>query len=59
VTLARNQEGNMAFYAVDVRDRVIQQVNRKYRVVDNNRLFLIEARSTKQAWAKAIPQRNR
>jgi len=49
----------MAFYAVDVRDRVIQQVTRKYRAVDNNRFFLIGARSAKQAWAKAIPQRNR
>jgi len=43
----------MAFYAVGVRDGVIQQVTRKYRAVDNNRFFLIGARSAKQTWAKA------
>jgi len=43
----------MAFYAVDVRDRVIQRVTQEYNRVDNKRFFLIEARSAKQAWAKA------
>jgi hypothetical protein len=43
----------MAFYAVDVRDRVIQRVTRAYTAMDNNRFFLIEAASAKQAWAKA------
>jgi len=43
----------MAFYAVDVRDRVIQRVTQGYNAVDNKRFFLIEARSAKQAWAKA------
>jgi hypothetical protein len=43
----------MAFYAVDVRDQVIQRVTREYRRVDNKRFFLIEAGSAKQAWAKA------
>jgi len=43
----------MAFYAVDVRDRVIQRVTRGYTAVDNTRFFLIEAGSAKQAWAKA------
>jgi hypothetical protein len=43
----------MAFYAVDVRDRVIQRVTERYNRVDNQRFFLIEAASAKQAWAKA------
>ena len=43
----------MAFYAVDVRDRVIQRVTNQYDGVDNKRFFLIEASSAKQAWAKA------
>jgi hypothetical protein len=43
----------MAFYAVDVRDQVIQRVTREYNGADNARFFLIEAGSTKQAWAKA------
>ena len=43
----------MAFYAVDVRDRVIQRVTQKYNGVDNQRFLLIEAGSAKQAWAKA------
>ena len=43
----------MAFYAIDVRDRIIQQVSREYTAVDNKRFFLIEARSAKKAWAKA------
>jgi hypothetical protein len=43
----------MAFYAVDVRDRVIQRVTREYNGADNARFFLIEAGSAKQAWAKA------
>ena len=53
VKLARKQEGNMAFYAVDVRDRVIQRVTQQYNGADNKRFFLIEAGSAKQAWAKA------
>ena len=53
MTLAQNKEGNMAFYAIDVRDRIIQQVSREYTAVDNKRFFLIEARSAKKAWAKA------
>jgi hypothetical protein len=43
----------MAFYAVDVRERVIQRVTQRYKRVDNQRFFLIEAGSAKQAWAKA------
>ena len=43
----------MAFYAVDVRDRVIQRVTGEYKRVDNERYFLIEAGTMKQAWAKA------
>ena len=43
----------MAFYRVDVRDRVIQRVTNEYNGVDNQRFFLIEAVSAKQAWAKA------
>jgi len=33
----------MAFYAVDVRDRVIQRVTHKYDQADNKRYFSIEA----------------
>ena len=44
----------MAFYAVDVQDRVIQRVTQKYLGADNIRYFLIEASSAKLAWAKAI-----
>jgi hypothetical protein len=43
----------MAFYAVDMRDRVIRRVNHQYNGVDNKRFFLIEAGSAKQAWVKA------
>jgi hypothetical protein len=43
----------MAFYAVDLRDRVIRRVNHQYNGVDNKRFFLIEAGSAKQAWVKA------
>jgi hypothetical protein len=43
----------MAFYAVDIRDRVIQRVTHQYDAVDNKRFFLIEAVSAKQAWVKA------
>jgi hypothetical protein len=43
----------MAFYAVDIRDQVIQRVTQQYDGVDNKRFFLIEAVSAKQAWAKA------
>ena len=45
----------MAFYAVDVRDRVIRRVTEEYSGVDNKRFFLIEAVSAKQAWTKANP----
>lgn len=44
----------MAFYSVDVRDRVIQRVTQKYISTDNARFFLVEAGSKKMAWAKAI-----
>ena len=44
----------MAFYAVDVRSRVIQRVTQQYRGADNTRYFLIEAASAKLAWAKAM-----
>ena len=53
VKRARKQEGNMAFYAVDLRDRLIQRVTREYNGGDNQRVILIEAGSAKQAWAKA------
>jgi hypothetical protein len=53
VGLAWRNEGNMALYAVDVRDRVIQRVTQGYNGVDNKRFFLIEAGFAKQAWAKA------
>jgi hypothetical protein len=43
----------MAFYAIDVRDQVIQRVNREYHRVDNKLLFLIEAGSAKRTRAKA------
>jgi len=48
----RKKKGNMALYAVDVRDRVIQQVSRPYNAVDNKRVFFIKAASAKRAWAK-------
>lgn len=51
--LVRKKKGNMAFYAVDVRDHVIHQVTQEYNAADNKRFFLIEARSRKRAWAKA------
>ena len=44
----------MAFYAVDVRDGVIQRVTQQYNSADNTRYFLIEAGSAKLAWAKAV-----
>jgi hypothetical protein len=47
------EEGNMAFYAVDVRNGVIQRVTEDYNGADNECLFLIEAASAKQARAKA------
>ena len=43
----------MAFYSVDMRNGVIQRVTQEYNAMDNKRFFLIEARSAKQAWAKA------
>ena len=43
----------MAFYAVDVRNHVIERVTRQYHIVDSKRFVLIEAVSAKQAWAKA------
>jgi len=43
----------MAFYAVDVRDRVIQRVTQEYGAADNTRVFLVKAGSAKRAWAKA------
>jgi hypothetical protein len=50
----RKRDVTMAFYAVDVRDRVIQRVTQKHLGADNARYFLIEAGSAKLAWAKAI-----
>jgi hypothetical protein len=44
----------MAFYAVDVRDRLIQRVTQQYNGADNTRYFLIEAGSARLAWAKAV-----
>jgi hypothetical protein len=44
--------GSMGLYAVDVRDRVIQRVSAEYNGADNLRVFLIEADSARQAWAK-------
>ena len=43
----------MAFYAIDVRDRVIQRVTDQYMGADNKRYFLIQADSAKLAWVKA------
>jgi hypothetical protein len=43
----------VAFYVVNIRERVIQRVTRSSNEVDNQRFFLIEAASPKQAWAKA------
>lgn len=43
----------MAFYVLDMRDRVIQRVTQQYQGADNKRFLLIEAGSVKQAWAKA------
>jgi len=43
----------MAYYAVDVRERVIRRVTHQYNRADNERFFLVEAASAKQAWAKA------
>lgn len=42
----------MALYAVDVRDRMIRRVTEEYSGFDNQRFFLIEAGSAKEAWAK-------
>lgn len=42
----------MAFYAVDVRERVVQRVTDQHNGIDNKRFFLIEAGSAKKAWAK-------
>ena len=43
----------MAFYAIDLRDGVIQRMTQECYKVDNERFFLIEAGSAKQAWTKA------
>jgi hypothetical protein len=43
----------MTFYAVDLRDRAIVQVSGEFGNADNMRVFLVEAESEKQAWAKA------
>jgi hypothetical protein len=48
------KEENMAFYSVDVRERVIERVTQKHGGADNTRYFLIEAGSAKLAWAKAL-----
>jgi len=44
----------MAFYLVDVRDRVIQRVTQKCIDADNARYFLIKAGSKRIAWTKAV-----
>jgi hypothetical protein len=44
----------MAFFVVDVRDRVIQRVKPGYNGADNIRHFLIQAGSAKLAWVKAV-----
>ncbi len=54
VRLEPKMEGAMAYYAVDVRDRLIQRVTQKYVSADSARFFLIEAGSKKMAWAKAM-----
>jgi hypothetical protein len=43
----------MAFYAVDVGNHVIERVTQEYAVGHSKRVFLVEAVSAKQAWAKA------
>jgi hypothetical protein len=43
----------MAFYAVDIRDKVVRKVTEQYDVVDKKRFFLVEAASAQQARAKA------
>ena len=43
----------MAFYAVDVGNHVIERVTQQYAVGHKKRVFLVEAASAKQAWAKA------
>src|SRR5687768_4153495 len=52
MTAPTEDVGSMTLYAVDVRDRVIQRVSEEYSGADNRRVFLIEADSPKQAWAK-------
>ena len=49
----------MAFYAVDVGNHVIERVTQQYAVDHRKRVFLVEAVSAKQAWAKAgrVPDR--
>ena len=44
----------MAYYMVDVRDRVIERVTEKFAGANNARYFLIEAGSKKMAWAMAM-----
>ncbi|HEU4340307.1 MAG TPA: hypothetical protein VFU31_01925, partial [Candidatus Binatia bacterium] len=51
--LPGRRKGNMAFYAVDLRHRVIQRVTHQHNGMDNKRFFLIKAGSAKKAWAKA------
>jgi hypothetical protein len=46
----------MAFYAVDVRDRVIRRVTQRYNGVDNKRFFLIEAVSDETSMGKGQPR---
>ena len=44
----------MPLYAINVRERVIRRVARKYDVTSNARYSLIEADSAKQAGSKAM-----
>ena len=43
----------MAWYAVDLRDRVVQRVTEESNDVDSQGRLRIEAGSPKRAWAKA------
>ena len=52
-TVACKKEGNMAWYAVDLRDRVVQRVTEESNDVNSQGRVRIEAGSAKRAWAKA------
>ena len=52
-TVACKKEGNMAWYAVDLRDGVVQRVTEESNDVESQGRVGIEAGSAKRAWAKA------